>query len=130
VNLSTHPAPIIQPTEECPFASVWETKAPVLATGLVLAGETLLAGGAPDLFDETTQGARDESPEILKAMKAQSSALLGKEGGLLFALSRKDGKIRKRYELDAPTVFDGLIAANGALYMSLKDGTIQCWKSK
>jgi len=109
---------------------VWETKAPILATGLVLAGETLFAGGAPDVFDETTKGARNEAPEIFKVMKTQSSALKGKEGGMLLALSKKDGDIIESYKIDAPTVFDGLIAANGALYMSLKDGTVQCWKSK
>jgi len=106
---------------------VWQTKAPVLATGLVLAGETLFAGGAPDVFDETTPGARNEEPEILKAMQFQSSALQGNEGGVLFALSKRDGGIAAKYEIDAPTVFDGLVAANGSLYMALKDGTVQRW---
>ena len=82
------------------------------------------------MFDETTSGARNESPAILKAMKAQSSALEGKEGGILLSLSRKNGDIIERYDIDAPPVFDGLVAANGALYMSLKDGAVQCWKRK
>jgi len=106
---------------------VWQTKAPVLATGLVLAGETLFASGAPDVFDETTPGARNEEPEILKAMQFQASALQGREGGVLFALSKRDGGIAAKYEIDAPTVFDGLVAANGSLYMALKDGTVQRW---
>ena len=112
-----------------PNRSLWETKAPILATGLVLAGEALFAAGAPDVFDETQPSARNEGPKVLKEMNEQEAALAGKHGGILIAVSRKDGKQRKRYDLDAPPVFDGLIAANGRLYMALKDGTLQCWKN-
>ena len=31
------------------------------------------------------------------------------------------------YTLDEIPVFDGLIAAQGKLYLSMKDGTVRCW---
>jgi len=108
--------------------AVWESKVPILATGLVLAGDTLFAAGAPDVLDETRKDIRSESPEVVKAREEQEAALAGLRGGILMAVSKADGKERSRRDIDAPPVFDGLIAANGSLYMALKDGTIQCWR--
>ena len=84
---------------------------------------------APDVLDETRQGIRDECPQTVKAMKEQEAALAGKRGGVLLAVSKVDGKVKHRCDLDAPPVFDGLIAANGRLYLALKDGTVQCWEN-
>ncbi|MEE8321538.1 MAG: PQQ-binding-like beta-propeller repeat protein, partial [Gammaproteobacteria bacterium] len=107
---------------------IWEINVPILASGLVLAGDTLFAAGAPDVFDETQEGARDKKPEVLKAINEQDAALAGERGGILIAASKKDGQIKDQYDLEAPPVFDGLIAANGRLYVSLKNGTVQCWE--
>jgi len=46
------------------------------------------------------------------------------------AVSKTDGEVKQRVEIDAPPVFDGLIAANGRLYMTLENGTVQCWKGE
>ena len=35
-------------------------------------------------------------------------------------------QVGKKLELAAPPVFDGLISANGRLYMALMDGTVLC----
>lgn len=99
----------------------------MIALGLVLAGDTLFAAGAADVLDETHPRLRSEGPEILNAMKAQEAALAGEQGGVLMAVSREDGTVQHRCDIDAPAVFDGLIAANGCLYLALRDGTVQCW---
>jgi len=31
---------------------------------------------------------------------------------------------------DAPPVFDALIAANGRLYLTMKNGTVACWEKR
>jgi len=108
--------------------ALWRTEVPILATGLVLAGDTLFAAGAPDVFDETQPGIRDEGPAIIKKIKEQEAALAGLKGGILLAVSKADGTIRSRVDIDAPPVFDGLIAANGRLYLTLTDGAVHCWK--
>ena len=107
--------------------ALWETNVPVLTRGLVLAGDTLFAAGAPDVLDETMPSIRGKAPETLKAIEEQEAALAGERGGVLMAVSKTDGEVKYRCDLDAPPVFDGLIAANGRLYVALKDGTVQCW---
>ena len=108
--------------------TLWEQKLPILARGLVLAGDTLFAAGPPDVLDETKPGIRNDTPEILKAKQEQDAALMGLLGGTLLAVSRTDGAVKVEHDLDAPPVFDGLIAANGNLYMALENGTVECWK--
>jgi len=108
----------------------WETEIPMLAFGLVLAGDTLFAAGAPDVLDETQPGIRGEGPQIIKAINQQETALAGERGGILMVVSKEDGKVKHRCNIDGPPVFDGLIAANGRLYLVLKDGNVQCWKGK
>jgi len=107
--------------------ALWEANVPILAQGLVLAGNTLFAAGAPDVLDETMPNIRSCDPEVRKVLEEQEAALAGLRGGRLVAVSKKDGEPRFRRELDAPPVFDGLIAANGRLYLALKDGSVQCW---
>lgn len=118
------------PVEKGANKVLWETNVPILASGLVLAGNTLLAAGAPDVLDETMPSIRSDDPEVVKTLAEQEAALLGRRGGILMAVSKVDGTVKYRCDLDAPPVFDGLIAANGRLYLALKDGTVQCWEGE
>jgi hypothetical protein len=45
---------------------------------------------------------------------------------VLTAISTADGETIKEYPLEAEPVFDGMAAAYGRLYLSLKDGTVLC----
>jgi hypothetical protein len=54
------------------------------------------------------------------------AAFEGRGGAVLRAVSSKDGDIMTEQKLDAPPVFDGLIAAKGRLYLSLENGTVLC----
>ena len=110
--------------------TLWQTNVPILTRGLVLAGDTLFAAGEPDVLDETMPGIRGEDPEVVKATEEQEAALAGRRGGTLVAVSKTDGAVKYRYDLDSPPVFDGLIAANSRIYLALKDGTVQCWKGQ
>jgi outer membrane protein assembly factor BamB len=108
---------------------LWETNVPILASGLTVAGDTLFAAGSPDVLDETTPGIRAaDTPALRDAIREQVAALDGQRGGILIAVSKTDGAVEERRDLDSPPVFDGLIAANGRLYVALKDGSVQCWK--
>ncbi len=108
--------------------ALWETSVPILATGLVLAGDTLFAAGAPDLLDEAMPRIRSDDSKVLEAAEEQEAALAGLRGGVLIAVSKKNGEIQQRQNIDAPPIFDGLIAANGRLYLTLKNGVVQCWE--
>ncbi len=77
---------------------------------MVLAGRHLFVAGPPDVVDT-------DDP---------MTAFEGRKGALLRAYSAIDGKLLAEYKLDAPPVFDGLIAANGQMYISLENGTVLC----
>jgi len=92
----------------------WARKIPILARALVLAHNTLFLAGPPDIF------ATDEPVRALE----------GSKGCMLYAMSTADGKELARYDLDSTPVFDGMAAAYGRLYISMKDGSILCLAEK
>ncbi len=53
----------------------------------------------------------------------------GKRGALLIAIARNDGSKLAAYQLDFVPRFDGLIAANGRLYMTTRGGEVVCLSS-
>jgi len=88
----------------------WTRQLPVLARGMILAGQHLLLAGPPDIF-------RAEDPV---------AAVEGRSSGLLLVLSPTDGKTLAEHALESPPVFDGLAAAQGALYLSNTRGEVCC----
>ena len=86
----------------------WSKPADLEARAMVLAGESLFVAGP---LGETHQ-----SP----------AAFEGKEGIRLRAISVADGTPLAEVELDALPVFDGMAAANGRLYLSMKGGSLLC----
>ncbi len=80
---------------------------------MVLAGETLFVAGVPDFADP-------------KDPFATLAVLDGDKGAQLQAYSAADGRKLAEYELTAPPVFDGLIAAGGRLYWSTTEGKVIC----
>jgi outer membrane protein assembly factor BamB len=90
--------------------TLWTTWVDVRIEAMVLAGEKLFFAGPPDVVPE-------DDP---------LAALEGRMGGILRGVSTKDGSPLAEYPLDAKPVFDGLIAAEGRLIVSLKDGRVMC----
>ena len=90
----------------------WETQLPLRTRAMVLAGEHLILAGWPDQVPESDP----------------YGAFEGRLGGELRLISTRDGSEKARHALKVPPVFDGLIAADGKLFMSLTDGTVCCWK--
>jgi outer membrane protein assembly factor BamB len=77
---------------------------------MVAAGETLFVAGPPDVMDDTDPYAAFE----------------GRKGAFLWAFSAADGRKLTEHKLDSEPVFDGMIAANGRLYVSTRDGKVVC----
>jgi hypothetical protein len=63
----------------------------------------------------------------MKKIVDQQRSEDGELGGKLIVMDPPTGKILQTVELTSPPVFDGLIAANGKIYMSALDGTIRCF---
>ena len=93
----------------------WSVRIPVRVRAMVLAEDKLFVAGPPDVIPEDDPAAAFE----------------GRMGGDLWALSATDGMtLAKLKRLAAPPVYDGLIAANGALYLSTADGKVHCFGAK
>ncbi len=56
------------------------------------------------------------------------SAFNGEEGSALRIMSTTDGKTLAELPISAPPVHDGLIAADGRLYLALKSGCVVCFE--
>ena len=102
---------------------------PMLARAMALAGDTLFVAGPPDVVDEKDVWGRSPESEAQAKLKAQSAALKGEKGALLWAVSAKDGQKLAELQLDMLPVFDGMAAANGRLYISTQAGRLVCMRS-
>jgi hypothetical protein len=90
----------------------WTDFVPLRIRAMVLADAQLFISGPPDVIPE-------DDP---------LAAIEGRMGAPLWALSAADGKkLAEVCHLDAPPVFDGLIAARGRLFVSTTDGRVTCW---
>jgi len=79
----------------------WAVQVPVRMRALVVAGGTVFAAGPPDKKDAV--------------------------GGELWAFNKLDGKKLASLTLEAEPVYDGMAAARGRLYISLKNGKLACY---
>ncbi len=90
----------------------WSVRIPVRVRAMVVAAEKLFVAGPPDVVP-------DDDP---------LAAFEGRLGASLVAFSTADGRqLADAAKLDAPPVYDGLIAAAGRLYLSLDDGRVVCY---
>jgi len=104
----------------------WSREAPLHARAMVLADSTLFIAGPPDLVDEEQVFKSSGNAGLRRKLDEQTAALDGAKGALLWAVSAEDGTKLAEYKLDSLPVFDGMIAANGSLYMSTTDGRVVC----
>jgi len=88
----------------------WFKWVPVRVRAMVAAQDALFVAGPPDIADP-------EDP---------MAAFEGRKGAVLRALSTADGATLAEQKLDAPPVFDGLIAVSGRLFMCTTNGHVVC----
>ncbi len=91
-------------------APLWTLWVPVRVRAMVKTRDVLFAAGPPDVYDPDDPFAAFE----------------GRKGAVLLAVSAGQGKKLAERKLDAPPVFDGMIASAGRLFVSLTDGTVAC----
>jgi len=109
----------------------WMIEKPeLIAKAMVLADQTLFVAGPPDVVDEENIWGRTLEPAVQAKLKAQSAALEGSRGALLWAVLASDGGKLAEYKLESVPAFDGMAAADGRLYLSMKNGCILCMAGK
>ena len=94
----------------------WSIDVPLAGKAIVLAGDVVFVAGTPAYFPP------DHPAEKYEAAHA------GKLGGVLWAASATDGRKLAEYKLPAAPCWDSLAVAQGSLFVSLGDGTVQCWR--
>jgi outer membrane protein assembly factor BamB len=99
-------------------AAKWEAWTPILVRAMVLTGTPAKDGASPTLF---VCG----PPDVLDAADPLA-AYEGRAGAILRAVSATDGRTLSEVRLDVPPVWDGLIAAEGRLFVALADGSVAC----
>ena len=90
----------------------WSTQIPLTGNALVVAGDTIIAAGVP------------LQPSF--KLPQLSASYAGGHGGVLWTASTKDGAKIAELKLAAPPVWDGLTAAHGQCFITLRDGTLMC----
>ena len=109
----------------------WTLKLPMFVRAMVLADKTLFVAGPPDVLDEEESFkrimARDE--KVQANLAEQDSALKGAKGGMMWAVST-DGQKQAEYKLASLPVWDGMVAADGRLYLATMKGEIVCFEGK
>jgi len=104
----------------------WTKQLPIYVRAMVLADGTLAVAGPPDSVDEEQAFTAIDDPEVQERLATYAAAFAGRKGATLCLVSAADGEPQAEYALDAPPVFDGLVAARGRLYMALMDGKVLC----
>lgn len=105
----------------------WMIEKPeLMARAMVLADRTLFVAGPPDVVDEEEIWGRTLDAGVQAKLKAQSDALEGQKGALMWAISASNGEKLAEYKLDHVPILDGMAAANGRLYLAMKNGRVLC----
>ncbi len=104
----------------------WSESIPFMARAMVVTGDALFAAGPPAVIDESEIYLHYGDPEVQAKMELQIEAFEGQYGSILMAASKGDGTKLRAYRLESSPVFDGLIAAEGKLYLAMVDGSVLC----
>ena len=90
---------------------LWTLWLPVRVRALVKASDVIFAAGPPDVLDPDDPYA----------------GLEGRKGAVLVGVGAGKGNKLTELPLGAPPVFDGMIATQGRLFISLSDGSLACY---
>ena len=112
------------------YACKWENSSPpLLVMAMVRTRDSLFVAGPKDIMDEQSHSfssAAKAYAQLKGDLKSQADIWKGNRGAVLHAVSKKDGSPTAKHKLDAIPVFDGMVAVEGKLYVSLRNGRLIC----
>lgn len=109
----------------------WINEEPsILARAMVLANDRLFIAGPRDVVDEKRMWGLSNDETFQAKMAEQADWFAGEHGGVLQVFEKQTGEQLAEYELPSLPAFDGLVAANGSLYMVTEDGKLCCLRGK
>ena len=110
----------------------WTGVIPIQLRAMAGAGKNLIIAGPPNELIEPDVARPQvkeiiEDPQWLTKIDAQQRAEDGELGGKIIVINPTTGERVKAADLDSPPVFDGMIVANGRVYVSTLDGKVRCF---
>ena len=99
----------------------WSKPMPVFVRAMALTDKTLVIAGPPEPKEARSSQLKLKAPEKIE------SAYKGDRGAVMRLVSTADGKTLSEHKLNSGPVFDGMIAAEGRIFISLSDGSITCF---
>jgi outer membrane protein assembly factor BamB len=102
----------------------------VMAKAMVLANDRLFIAGPRDVADEKELWGRSNERIFQQKMAAQAAWLKGTHGGYMQVFSKRDGERLAEKKLAYLPAFDGMIAANGKIYMATQCGSLVCYEGR
>lgn len=108
----------------------WQGEVPLMPRAMVLTDEFLFLAG-PEVFDEKKTADyfytnRTDDADLPDFVKDALDSYEGRKGAMLSVTDKADGKVLSVCELDSAPVFDGMIAADEKLFISMVNGTVVC----
>ncbi|MHC4401407.1 MAG: outer membrane protein assembly factor BamB family protein [Planctomycetota bacterium] len=114
------------------YEFAWHNEAPLYPHAMLLTDDAFFVAGPPRFDEEaTTRRLAASGTDRFRLDPLLETALdtfAGRRGGVLCAVDKATGRILAELRLPSSPVFDGMIAADGKLFLALKDGSIVCMK--
>ncbi|NOZ23318.1 MAG: PQQ-binding-like beta-propeller repeat protein [Planctomycetes bacterium] len=104
----------------------WTETMPLLVRAMVVTDEAVFTAGPMAKVDEMDVYMGYGDPDVQARMREHVASFEGKRGAFVMAVSKADGKKLCAYRLKSAPIFDGMIAANGRLFVSTADGKVLC----
>jgi hypothetical protein len=112
----------------------WHSQPSLYPQAMLLTKKTFLIAGPPRFDEEVTalrlSTARTDRFPSDPLLQMALDTFEGRKGGVLCAIDKAGGTQLAELQLSSPPVFDGMAAANGRVYMSLKNGQVVCLSGK
>ena len=107
----------------------WTQDVPIYVRAMVLGGKHLFICGPPDIIDEEETFAKltESDPKVQTLLAKQDQALAGVDGAQLLSINTDTGEVDHTIDLESLPSWDGMSGANGKLFLSTLDGTIECF---
>jgi len=108
----------------------WQGEVSLIVRAMVLTDEFLFTAG-PERFDEKKLADyfytnRTDDADLPGYVADALDSFEGRKGARLSVTDKTDGKVVSELALDSAPAFDGMIAADKRLFISLVDGSVVC----
>jgi outer membrane protein assembly factor BamB len=108
-----------------PFLVNWSTTIPLWVKAMFVTKDKVVIAGPRDLYDEETAVASFNQND--KRFSLQQEHMEGKHGSLLKVIDKTNGEEVHSAELAFMPTFDGMITAEGKIFMTTSDGQVVCF---